>query len=80
MVFSSFSFLFYFLPVFLLVYFLVPAICRNAVLFGASLLFYFYGVREHPWYLLLILLLLGLTIRLPVLLPDADRKAGGAYG
>ncbi len=61
MVFSSFSFLFYFLPVFLLVYFLVPAICRNAVLFGASLLFYFYGVREHPWYLLLIFASVGIN-------------------
>ena len=55
MVFSSFTFLFYFLPIFLLVYFLFPAVGRNAVLFGASLLFYFYGVREHPAYLLLIL-------------------------
>ena len=55
MVFSSFTFLFTFLPLFLLVYFLAPAVCRNAVLLGASLLFYFYGVRAHPVYLLLLL-------------------------
>lgn len=56
MVFSSFQFLFGFLPVFLLVYFLAPASWKNAVLFAASLVFYYYGVREHPVYVLLMLL------------------------
>lgn len=56
MVFSSFTFLFYFLPVFLLLYFLAPIAWKNAVLFAASLFFYLYGVREHPVYLLLMLL------------------------
>ena len=56
MVFSSINFIFYFLPAFLAVYFLVPAKWRNAVLFAASLIFYFYGIREQPIYLLLILL------------------------
>lgn len=53
MVFSSFTFLLYFLPVFLAVYYLVPAGLKNPVLFGGSLIFYFYGVKEHPYYLLL---------------------------
>lgn len=56
MVFSSFTFLFYFLPAFLLVYFLAPASCKNAVLFAASLIFYYNGVKEHPYYMILILL------------------------
>lgn len=56
MVFSSFTFLFYFLPAFLLVYFLAPAFLKNAVIFAASLVFYYYGVREHPLYVLLMLL------------------------
>ena len=56
MVFSSFSFLFYFLPAFLLVYFLTPASRKNTVIFAASLLFYYYGVTEHPYYMILILL------------------------
>ncbi len=56
MVFSSFTFLFYFLPVFLLLYFLAPTTWKNAVLFAASLFFYWYGVREHPVYLFLMLL------------------------
>lgn len=56
MVFSSLTFLFCFLPAFLLLYFLVPVSWKNGILFAASLFFYFYGVREHPFYLLLMLL------------------------
>lgn len=56
MVFSSLTFLFGFLPAFLLLYFLAPAAWKNGVLFAGSLVFYYYGVREHPVYLLLMLL------------------------
>ncbi|MBU9745005.1 MBOAT family protein [Lachnospiraceae bacterium ASD3451] len=43
MVFSSFVFLFRFLPAVLLVYFLVPRIYKNLALFLASLIFYAWG-------------------------------------
>ena len=43
MVFSSLTFLFWFLPCVLLVYFLVPGKAKNAVLFLFSLLFYAWG-------------------------------------
>ena len=43
MVFSSLTFLFWFLPCVLLVYFLVPEKAKNAVLFLFSLLFYAWG-------------------------------------
>ena len=56
MVFSSFTFLFYFFPAFFLLYFLSPNSCKNLVIFIGSLVFYFYGVIEYPVYLLLILL------------------------
>ena len=56
MVFSSFTFLFYFFPAFFLLYFLSPNSCKNLVIFIGSLVFYFYGVMEHPTYLVLILL------------------------
>lgn len=56
MVFSSFLFLIYFLPAFLFVYFFVPNSWKNTVVFAASLLFYYYGVREHPFYVLLLML------------------------
>lgn len=43
MVFSSIEFIFYFLPVVLLVYYLVPKSAKNVVLLIASLLFYAWG-------------------------------------
>lgn len=43
MVFSSLTFLFYFLPIVLIIYYIVPKKFRNVVLFISSLLFYFYG-------------------------------------
>ncbi|MBE6621179.1 MAG: MBOAT family protein [Ruminococcaceae bacterium] len=52
MLFSSISFLYYFLPLVLFVYFLVPRRAKNFVLLLASLVFYFYG---EPVYTLLLL-------------------------
>ncbi len=55
MVFSSFDFLFRFLPIFLFVYFACPNRLRNLCLFGGSLVFYLYGVKDTPLYLVLLL-------------------------
>ncbi len=52
MLFSSINFLYYFLPIVLVVYFLVPFKLKNLVLLLSSLLFYFYG---EPIYTLLML-------------------------
>ena len=52
MVFSSHIFLLYFLPAFLLVYFLVPARWRNMVLLVASVLFYAWGAPDFVLVLL----------------------------
>ncbi len=54
MVFSSLEFLFLFLPVFLLVYFLIPSKFRNVILFVGSVIFYAVGTLERPIYILLI--------------------------
>ena len=58
MLFSSITFLYYFLPVTLLIYYAVPERGKNAVLFAASFLFYVWG---EPMYgiMLLISVLLG---------------------
>ncbi|MBR2323364.1 MAG: MBOAT family protein [Clostridia bacterium] len=53
MVFSSIPFLYYFLPIVLIAYFLVPRKAKNYVLLLASLFFYFYGEQ------LLVLLMLS---------------------
>ena len=52
MLFSSISFLYYFLPITLILYFLVPRSCKNLVLLISSLFFYFWG---EPVYSLLMI-------------------------
>jgi len=51
MVFSSVSFLFFFLPLLFLVYFIAPKKFKNYVLLIFSLLFYFFGEK---WYVILL--------------------------
>ena len=52
MLFTSINFLYYFLPIVLVLYFIVPKKAKNFVLFIASMTFYFYG---EPKYILLML-------------------------
>ncbi len=52
MLFTSISFLYYFLPIVIVFYFIVPKKMRNVVLFIASMAFYFYG---EPKYIFLML-------------------------
>ena len=52
MVFSSISFVYYFLPITLLLYFIVPNKFKNFILLLASLLFYFYG---EPRYIIILI-------------------------
>jgi alginate O-acetyltransferase complex protein AlgI len=53
MVFSSITFLYYFLPLVLVLYFLAPYKFKNFVLLSSSLLFYFYG---EPVYTVLLVI------------------------
>ncbi len=52
MLFTSINFLYYFLPIVLVIYFIVPKKLKNFVLFVASMAFYFYG---EPKYIFLML-------------------------
>lgn len=52
MVFSSITFLIYFLPAFLLVYFLVPNSIKNYVLLIASIIFYSWGAPKFVFVIL----------------------------
>jgi len=56
MLFSSISFLYYFLPAVALLYFLVPRRWKNSVLLISSLFFYFYGEKAY------ILIMLSATL------------------
>ena len=53
MIFSSITFLFYFLPVLLIIYYAVPKKFKNIILLIASMLFYFVG---EPKYILLMII------------------------
>lgn len=53
MVFSSITFIYYFLPIVLLIYFITPNKFKNFVLLIFSLLFYFYGETAYTWILIL---------------------------
>ena len=53
MIFSSILFIYYFLPLLLVIYFIVPNKCKNLVLLIFSLLFYFLG---EPKYIIILLL------------------------
>lgn len=57
MLFCSIEFIFLFLPVFLLIYYSVPAKYGNLVLFLGSLFFYAYGERQFFWLILVSLVL-----------------------
>lgn len=58
MVFSSITFLFYFLPIVLVLYYIVPNKWKNIVLLASSLFFYFYG---EPTYVLIMIASIVLT-------------------
>ena len=47
MLFSSITFLYYFLPILLIIYFLTPNKYKNLILLIFSLLFYFYGEPKY---------------------------------
>lgn len=55
MVFSSLEFLFLFLPLFLLVYYMLPLRAKNVFLFFGSLIFYGFGISWNIYYMGLII-------------------------
>lgn len=55
MVFNSLQFIFIFIPIFFLLYYLVPARVKNTILLLGSLIFYFIVSIKNPEYLILLL-------------------------
>jgi len=53
MLFSSITFIYYFLPLLLITYFIVPSKFKNIILLIFSLLFYFLG---EPKYIIILIL------------------------
>lgn len=72
MVFSSITFLFYFLPILFLCYFISPRQVKTWLLLGASLFFYAWG---EPYYILLMLLIILSGYLLGLLIEHFSDKA-----
>ncbi|MCI8402788.1 MAG: MBOAT family protein [Lachnospiraceae bacterium] len=64
MVFSSLPFLLGFMPVFFILYYLLPDDNKNPALFLGSVIFYGVGTWGHPLYLLFLLCSMAVNIRL----------------
>ena len=72
MLFSSITFLYYFLPILLLIYLVIPSKFRNVVLLIFSLLFYFYG---EPKYIIILLLSCFINFIAGVLIEKYEKHA-----
>ena len=70
MLFSSITFIYYFLPILLLIYFIVPIKFKNFILLIFSLLFYFYGEPK-----LIIVLLLSCFINYILAIKIEEKKS-----
>ena len=55
MVFSSLTFLFLFLPIFLSVYYLLPKKLKNFWIFVSSIWFYYCGQKQYVWLMILVI-------------------------
>ncbi len=75
MVFSSITFLFYFLPAVLALYYISPKKMKNYILLISSFAFYFYG---EPKYVILMAISIFVSYVLALLI-DKDRKHGKLY-
>lgn len=71
MVFSSISFLFFFLPLLFICYFLSPRKLKNTILLIFSLIFYFFGEK---WYILLLLLTCLINYICGILIEKRNKK------
>ncbi len=72
MVFSSITFLFYFLPIVLAIYYIVPNKFKNTILLISSLIFYFYG---EPKYVLLMIISIILTYIFGILIDKYKKQS-----
>ena len=65
MIFSSITFLFYFLPIVMAIYYIVPKKMKNIVLLISSLIFYAYG---EPKYVFLMIFSITATYKFGLLI------------
>ena len=76
MLFSSISFLYYFLPIVILIYFFVPFSVKNFVLFVSSLVFYGWGESK---YVFLMLVIIGVGYAMGILIERNRERFLGKF-
>lgn len=76
MLFSSISFLYYFLPIVLILYFLCPQSMKNGILLAASLIFYAWG---EPKYLVWMCISIGIGYAVGIALEKTQDRNAGKY-
>ncbi len=72
MIFSSITFLFYFLPIVMAIYYIVPNKFKNVVLLISSILFYFYG---EPKYVILMIISIIITYIFGILIHKYKKQS-----
>lgn len=75
MVFSSITFIFYFLPIFLAIYYLIPKRLKNVALVIGSLVFYYFGVKDRPVYVLLMMISVFVNYITAIQMDKTEEKA-----
>lgn len=76
MVFSSFDFIFKFIPIFFVLYCISPGKWKNLCLLAGSLFFYFYGIKDHPLYMIMLVFSIYVNYRVGIRIgrrPDRNR-------
>ena len=71
MVFSSLTFIYFFLPLVIILYYLVPGTMKNVFLLVASVFFYFWG---SPRYVPLLIMLCMWTFIIGIDIPKREMK------
>ena len=74
MVFSSLTFIYFFLPLVIILYYLVPGTMKNVFLLVASVFFYFWG---SPRYVPLLIMLCMWTFIIGIDIPKREMKEKG---
>lgn len=74
MVFSSLSFIFIFLPIFLFIYYFTPYKLKNFILFAGSMIFYGIGVMGNPFYIILFIISIAVNYIIGVAVENNPRK------
>lgn len=80
MVFSSIEFIYFFLPIFLLMYYLLPSSLKNAGLFLGSMIFYIIGSYKNPAHIWLFVFSLVINYMVGLGIEHSEKNGWFVFG